>query len=162
MSGTVREVALRTPMTTLPETSICDAEQRLIAGNAREIHVIDHEERLLGVVLDVDFLNYRLLGGDGRAGIGTLMVSPDLTLSPQSTLAEAAVAFQHPSRNTIAILQGGRLIGGLWRTDLMRILIDQDIRLPVPAVLAEEPARIPPPKSSYFTQTGGLGRLFAR
>lgn len=160
MSGMVRELALRTPVTALPEIPICQAEQQVISGNVREIYIVDEQDRLLGQVPEVEFLNYRLLGGDGMGRIASLMGTVDLTLSAQATLEEAVIAFKDPRYSSLAVLQGERLIGILFRADLLRLLIEQGTvreTSPLPATFP-----VPAPKFSQFTQAGEFGRLFDR
>jgi len=159
MSGTVREVALRAAVTALPETPICEGEQRLISGDVQEIHIVDEQERLLGRVPDVEFLNYRLLGGDGLGRIASLLVPVEMIFTLETTLQQAALVFKDSRHSAIPVLQGGRLLGVLSRRSLLRLLTDEGIPQSATNPLTGSPA-IPPPKFSYLTQPAATIRMF--
>ncbi|SFH69414.1 CBS domain-containing protein [Planctomicrobium piriforme] len=121
---TVREVALRAPVTVLPDLAISEAEQLLISQNASEIYVTDATERLLGVVPDYEILKYRLIGGDGKARISALMSAITVTLEPSASIEAGARLLREHVHASIPVVEQGRLIGQLCRINLLRILAE--------------------------------------
>lgn len=161
MTRTVRDVALRTPLTVLPDVSICEAEQKLIAGGASEIYVIDADDMLCGVVPDYDLLNYRLLGGDGQGRIAALMSRVDFQLAPSASLESGARLLNQQQHSSIPVVEGGRLIGKLCRSSLLRILAAEGYE--AADDLVSFPTPFPPaPKFALFSQSPQAIRLLAR
>jgi len=162
MTGTVRDLVLRTPIALLPDTPICEAEQHLISSQVQEIYVVNAEDHLLGMIPEVEFLNYRLLGGDGQGRIAALMGPVEFWLTSQASLQEAARYFQQPGRSSLAILEGERFIGQLYRMDLLRLLANGQSDFAMEEIPPTDSCPIPPPKFSYFKQTGELKHLRTR
>jgi len=158
---TVQEVALRASTTVFPESSICDAEQRMVSCAASELYVIDEREHLLGIVPDYEFLNYRLLGGDGQGRITTLMVPVTVSITSQTRLEDAARILTEHRHGSLPVLEEQRLIGELCRKHLLRIFLEQgNVVASTPLGPASPP--VPPPKFSYLVQALGNTRIFSR
>ncbi|WP_437226721.1 CBS domain-containing protein [Planctomicrobium sp. SH661] len=161
MALTVREVALRTPVAVLPETPIADAEQMLISCTASEIYVTDHDDRILGMIPDQEILKYRLLGGDGQGRVAALMTPVTRYLTPAASLIEGARLLSEIPHSSVPVLDGERLIGQLCRSNLLRILSEQQIEPsmdahPVPG------AYLPTPKFLQIRMGVGTSGKFTR
>lgn len=161
MSLTVREVALRAPVTVSPETLICTAEQQLIAREASELYVIDQTEQLLGMVTDQEILNYRLMNGNGQERIATLMIPVAVSLSPLSGLQEGAQLLREYPYASLPILDETRLIGQLCRSDLLRLLAGQNPESPVD-LLEEQVSCLPAPKFAQLQHDVGNSQALFR
>jgi CBS domain-containing protein len=123
MTGlTVRDVALAAPITVGPQSSIGQAEHLLIVNRGTDVYVVDSQERLLGVVPDYEILKHRLLDGNPEAAISTMMTPVTVWLLPNAGLEAAARLLRQHIHASLPILEDGRLIGLLSRTNLMRIL----------------------------------------
>jgi acetoin utilization protein AcuB len=126
----VSDVALQTAITVQSTAPISEVENRLIQNPVSRIYVTDEEERLLGVVPDHDILSYRLLGGDGQGRIGTLMIPPSVTITPSTRLSDAIRLLCQKEIDCLPVVTGERLIGQLCRSQLFRLLHEQNWQLP--------------------------------
>lgn len=151
MATTVRDIALRTPLSLPPDTTIALAEDHLIQAGAAEIFLTDPEERLLGIVPDYELLKYRLLAGDPAAPISRLMSPVQVALPPDAPLEAAARLLREHVHPSVPIVQHGRLIGQLSRNSLLRILAGET---DAPMTLEPEENRpaVPAPKFSKVLQ----------
>lgn len=153
MTFQIRDVVLRSPVTSAPDDSVAVAELRLIASNATDVYLIDDHERLLGVVPDYEFLKHRLRGGSPDEPVRNLMSPVGIWLQPACSLDSAALLLRENIRASIPIVEGGRLIGQLCRGNLLRILAESSTAGPV---LQDEAVRgaAPPPHFVKFAQAG--------
>jgi len=158
---TVQGVALQASVTASPESSVYEAEQRMVSCAASELYVIDDGGRLLGIVPDYEFLNDRLLGGDGQRQVTALMVPVTASITLQTQLEDAARILTSHRHGSLPVLEGQRLIGELCRTHLLRILLERGDDFASPP-LNQTSAPVPPPKFSHLLQALGNTRLFSR
>lgn len=127
---TVSDVVLQTANTVQSTTPISEVEKRLVSNPVGRIYITDEEERLLGIVSDHDLLSYRLLGGDGQGRIGTLMAPPPVTVTSSTRLTDAIRLLCQKDCNELPVVAGDRLIGQLCRSQVFRLLHEQNWELP--------------------------------
>ncbi|HZO97943.1 MAG TPA: CBS domain-containing protein [Gaiellaceae bacterium] len=130
-----RDVVTVTPETTLKEVAALLAKHR-ISG----MPVCDAEGRVVGVVSEADILWKELGGSPGGGGLlarvldraygvtervaavtaGDAMTSPPVTVAPGATVATAARLMIDHAVNRLPVLEDGRLVGIVARSDLVR------------------------------------------
>jgi|GEM_PF-6022584 len=120
----VRDVALRAPVMVQPEVTVLVAEQLLIAGHASVLYIVDANETLLGSVADQEILNYRLMGGDGRALIASLMTPVTTVLESTDPVERGFELLKQQMEQSLPVVQQGRMIGQLCRWDLLKLLTE--------------------------------------
>ena len=85
--------------------------------------------RLPGIVTDTDLRNAMLPGGPGEEGgasrtVGEVMTRKVVTLSPEDTIDDAMLILSRQRFGALPVVDGGRLVGIVAKTDVLSALID--------------------------------------
>ena len=151
--STVRDVMTTSVLSVPIEAPFTEVARVLFAGGVRAVPVLDRDGRLLGVVSEGDLLataergdplpgqsgpwqrilRRRHTGDPGRAGAttaGELMTTPVTTIGPGATVAHAARCMREHRLGWLPVVDDGRVVGVLGRSDLLRLFSrpDADIR----------------------------------
>jgi CBS domain-containing protein len=149
---TVRDVMKPHVMHVAPETPLKDVAQVLIDRRISGVPVVDAQGAVVGVVSEADFLikeqgvdavSHRPLSrwfGDSVATKTTLsklaavtageaMTTPAITIEPTAAISLAAQTMTKRRVNRLPVVDGGKLVGIVTRSDLLRayVLPDGDI-----------------------------------
>jgi CBS domain-containing protein len=149
---TVNDVMTRTVVSVHPETPLKEVARLLVARRISGLPVVDHENNVVGVVSEADFLAKeqgptaiphrrlaRVLGesGETRAQLakqgaitaGQAMTSPALTIESTRSMREAAQTMVSHAVNRLPVVDRGALVGIVTRADLMRAFVLTDDHL---------------------------------
>jgi len=142
----VRDVMTHDVVTVRPEATLRDAAKLLVEHHVTGLVVTDGDGEVLGVLSQADVLA-RERGRDEQRGrgliarifeVGTLdprqdarfvheaMSAPVITISPRAALAEAAGLMLDAAVNRLPVLEDGRLVGIVSRSDLVRAFVRDD------------------------------------
>ena len=121
-------------VTAPPETPILDARQRMLERRIRHLLVTDPDGMLVGIVTDRDIrlnlpsqatslsiweINHLLT----KLTVGEVMTRSLITVGPERAAHEAAQLMLDHSIGALPVTQGGRLVGILTETDVMRAFV---------------------------------------
>ncbi|HWL07363.1 MAG TPA: CBS domain-containing protein [Planctomicrobium sp.] len=120
----VRDIALQSPVMVSAQVEIGTAEELLISRNASAVYVVDDSEQLLGMVPDQEFLNYRLMGGDGQARIAALMSPVALALECTASIDQVCRLFKEENVGSLPVVRQGQLVGQFSRCNLLKIIVE--------------------------------------
>jgi CBS domain-containing protein len=146
---TVRDVMTKSVLTVRPDTPLKDVARLLIDAGITGAPVVDAEGVVRGVVSEGDFLakeqgaeglRHRrlvaLLGesSETRAQLrklaartaGEAMTQPPITIRPRQSIQEAAALMTERRVNRLPVLDEGRLVGIVTRSDLVRAYLRSD------------------------------------
>ena len=115
-------------MTVTPGHSLRDAEQHLLDQNVSELFVVTESGHLVGVLTDYDLLKARLLGDVDEAHVARWMCGCPASVAAQSTLADCVKLFREAHYRRLAVLENGRFVGVLTRSDALRALSQRPAR----------------------------------
>ncbi len=140
----VRDVMTREVVTVGPDTSAKDVAAVMAERGFAAVPVVDTDDRLVGIVAEVDVLRDRLpqdprlhlRRAEGTGGppppvsVGEVMTEAVRTVEPGSDLADVARLFVDHRLRSAPVLDGDRLVGIVSRRDLLRALVrpDEEIR----------------------------------
>jgi CBS domain-containing protein len=150
----VRDVMTTSVLSVPVDAPFAEVARVLFTGGVRAVPVLDDQGRLLGVVSEGDLLAtaergdpvpghsgpwQRLLrrrhaADSRRAGAttaGALMTSPVTTIDPDASVAHAARCMRDHRLGWLPVVEeGGRVVGVLGRSDLLRVFCrpDDEIR----------------------------------
>ena len=115
-------------VTVSPGASLSEAARLLKAHRIHHLPVVEGE-RLLGIVTDTDLRNATLRGGPGEEGgasrtVGEVMTRNVVTLSPEDTIDDAMLILSRQRFGALPVVDGGRLVGIVAKTDVLSALID--------------------------------------
>ncbi len=113
--------AMTTDVVTARATEEIDAVgARLVEGRHRSLPVVDEQRRLVGLVSEADILGKE--PRSGRAGgrtVGSVMTKDVVTLSPDDSIASARLLIAEHGLRMVPVVEGGRVVGVLSRSDLV-------------------------------------------
>lgn len=139
------DIMQRELITATVETAIDDAVRLMVRHRISGLPVVDGTGAVVGILSEGDLLRRTELGteasvpawigwlaGQGRAAreyvrgharkVGEVMTAPAITVAPQTEVAEVVALMESRRIKRVAVVQGGRLVGILTRSDLMRAL----------------------------------------
>jgi len=130
---TVKELMTPNPITTGPDTPVLEARQLMIQKRIRHLLVADGG-KLLGIVTDRDIrlnlpspatslsvweVNYLL----ARMTVESAMTTSVVVVSPRHDAKEAASLMLDHKIGALPVVDGGRLVGIITETDLLRAFV---------------------------------------
>ena len=148
----VRELMTEQVLTVGPEAPIKDVARILVENRISGVPVCDIEGKVLGVVSEGDILYKEHDPRDARSGgpLGWIvdgtpsfrgwlkssaltarkaMTAPALTIAPWDTVAEAARIMCERGVNRLPVVEEGRLVGIVTRSDLVRAFVRSDAEI---------------------------------
>lgn len=135
----VRELMNRNLVTIGASSSCREALARMHRARVRHLPVLRDERTLVGVVTDRD-LRHLLFTTPAEAGpranhvetvlqrasVGDVMSSPAITIESSADVSEAARVMRRGRIGALPVVDGGRLVGILTETDLLREICRAD------------------------------------
>jgi CBS domain-containing protein len=148
----VRDLMTTNVLTIGPEAPIRDVAAMLVEHRISGLPVCDIEGHVVGIVSEGDILykehdpreartggplGWIVDGSPNFAGYrkaaaltsGKAMTSPAITITPGATVAEAARVMSERGVNRLPVVDEGRLVGIVTRTDLVRAFVRSDHEL---------------------------------
>lgn len=133
-AGTVRDWMTREPTAVAPDVTVREVAGLMRSRRIRHVLVVDGD-RLVGIVSDRDVR--------ARVEEGAPVLSPDspvsramsespVTVAPEATLVEAARAMLEGKIGALPVVEAGRPIGILTRSDALEALLAWAERAPAP------------------------------
>ncbi len=130
----VAHIMTPNPVTVTPSNAISTAIALMRAGGFRRLPVVENG-RLVGIVTARDlrlasnaptvvreqwYDNYMLQ----HIAVGTCMTPDPITVTPDSSIAEAARLMRDHKISGLPVMEGGRLVGIVTETDLLNYLLE--------------------------------------
>lgn len=131
----VRDLMRTDLITTGPETSMLEARRLMNDKRIRHLLVTDGP-KLLGIVTDRDIrlnlpspatslsvweINYQI----ARMSVASVMTNGPIIVSPRQDAKEAAVLMLDHKIGALPVVDGGKLIGIITETDLLRAFVEK-------------------------------------
>jgi acetoin utilization protein AcuB len=127
-------------LVTIAESSSCrDAVARMHRAQVRHLPVLNGDGTLAGVITDRDLRHhlfsppvYRAIGTSPidtllqAARVGDIMSAPAVTVESSQDVAEAAGVMLRDKIGSLPVVEGGRLVGIITETDLLREICRAD------------------------------------
>jgi acetoin utilization protein AcuB len=115
-------------VTVRPDDPLPEAARLLKANRIHHLPVVEGE-RLLGIVTDTDLRNAMLReaagGGEGSPrAVAEVMTRNVVTLSPEDTIDDAMLILSRQRFGALPVVDGGRLVGIVAKTDVLSAMID--------------------------------------
>lgn len=145
----VVEIMRTHPVTVRPGASLKEAAALLVEHGISGLPVVDSEGRALGVVSETDLL-FKETGEPDPPGyltrlldpfllrerekfaartVGEAMTAPAVTIAPRSSVATAAKTMLAGGVTRLPIVEDGKLVGIVTRTDLVRAFVRPDAEI---------------------------------
>lgn len=111
----------RNPVTTTPMETLAAAQAVMEREGFRQLPVVD-KGTLVGMLSDRDLHAHS--GYLERTKVDAAMTERLIMVAPSDTAAHAARVLLDHRINAVPVVEGGRLLGIVSRSDLLRLLID--------------------------------------
>jgi CBS-domain-containing membrane protein len=93
---------------------------RLVDRRHRSLPVVDEQGRLTGIISEADILGREPLSGrSGGRTVGSIMTKDVVTLHPDDSIASARLLVAEHGLRTVPVVEDGRLVGVVSRSDLV-------------------------------------------
>lgn len=136
------EVQLEPVVAVSPHDTAADALERLVSSRATELYVVDSDQSLLGIVPDYELLKARLHGGVMETTVERIMSHHVVCFEIDARVGDVLKLFREGQHSRAAVVQGGKLVGQITRTTLLRNLVSgKPSATPRPKFLGSELAR---------------------
>lgn len=109
------------PVTTTPDELLSQARHKMEAGRFRRLPVMT-DERLVGIITDRDLRAH--LGYLEQTKINGVMSEKVITVSPSTTVEEAAQILLKHQIDGLPVMDEGRLVGIITTSDVMKAFLD--------------------------------------
>ncbi len=124
---TARELMSSPVRTVLPETTIEEAQRILLRYGHSGLSVVDAESRLVGIVSRRD-IDIALHHGFSHAPVKGYMTTNVKIIAPETTLPEIQALMVTYDIGRLPVLENGKLVGIVTRTDVLRELHQEGAR----------------------------------
>jgi CBS-domain-containing membrane protein len=144
----VADAMSRGVISVLPQTTIDKAARLMLLADIGGLPVVNNEGELVGIVTETDFLRRAELGtarekprwidvlfAPGKAAdqfvrahgrkVADIMSSPVHSVTEETDLADAVDLMERHKINRLPVIQEGRIVGMVARSDLMQAIVDQ-------------------------------------
>jgi CBS domain-containing protein len=149
----VAELMNRNAISVLPATLVSDAARIMLVHRVSGLPVLDEKGSLVGIITEGDLIRRAEIGTDGaQAGwlksllmpsavaadyvhtharhVSGVMTHNPVFVTPESGLDEAAQLMQRKHIKRLPVLEHGKLVGVISRSDLLRVLARKLINTP--------------------------------
>jgi len=122
---TVRETMKTNLVVVRADTPLVEAAELLIEHRITGLPVVDVDHRLVGVITEMDLI--RMVGEPHRnwTTVGELMTPNPVTLDAGDPLHEAFDCLMTHSFRRVLVVENGKLVGLVSRTDLLPEILEQ-------------------------------------
>lgn len=109
------------PVTVTPGEFLSQAREKMLQGAFRRVPVVS-EGRLVGIVTDRDLRQH--VGYLERTKINAVMTEQPRTVTPTTTLEEAASLLLKHKIGALPVIQEGQLVGIITTSDILQAFLD--------------------------------------
>ena len=109
------------PVTVTSEDYLATAQEKMRAGSFRHLPVVD-DGKLIGIITDRDLRQH--MGHLERTKVNAATTENAVTVGPRTTLEEAAKLLLKHKINGLPVMDGGRLIGMITTSDILKAFLD--------------------------------------
>jgi acetoin utilization protein AcuB len=117
----VRDRMTKHPVTVTRQDTLAVAHEKMLTGHFRHLPVV-YEGRVIGMLSDRDLRQY--VGAEGQTRVGVAMTENPLTVSPLSTVEEAARLLLQHQISGLPVVEGGTLAGIMTTSDVLQAFLE--------------------------------------
>jgi acetoin utilization protein AcuB len=120
----IRDLMIADPIAITANASISDAIELMKANHIRHLPVVAKGRKLEGLVTLADLKQGLIPSMLGDVNLKDLMITDPITVSPEDDLETAAQIIYKHKIGGLPVTKGGRLVGIITETDMLRAFID--------------------------------------
>jgi predicted transcriptional regulator len=102
---------------------LTDAIGLLLRWHISAMPVVDEDNRMVGIVSEIDLVNLTFDGNARDTKVEEVMVTDIVSFSPDTKLADLVQTFSKRHLRRVPILDKGKIVGIVSRRDILRELL---------------------------------------
>jgi CBS-domain-containing membrane protein len=102
---------------------LTDVIALLLRWHISALPVVDDDNKLIGIVSEIDLVNMTLDGNAQDTRVEDVMVTEIVSFGPDAQLAELVQSFSKNRLRRVPILDNGKVIGIVSRRDILREML---------------------------------------
>ncbi len=102
---------------------LTDVIALLLRWHISAMPVVDDEDRMVGIVSEIDLVNLTFDGNAGDTIVEEVMVTDIVSFSPDTELADLVQSFSKRHLRRVPIIDKGKVVGIVSRRDILREML---------------------------------------
>lgn len=102
---------------------LTDVIALLLRWHISAMPVVDDEDRMVGIVSEIDLVNLTFDGNAGDTIVEEVMVTDIVSFSPDTSLADLVQSFSKRHLRRVPIIDKGKVVGIVSRRDILREML---------------------------------------
>ncbi len=102
---------------------LTDVIALLLRWHISAMPVVDDEDRMVGIVSEIDLVNLTFDGNAGDTIVEEVMVTDIVSFSPDTQLADLVQSFSKKHLRRVPIIDKGKVVGIVSRRDILREML---------------------------------------
>jgi CBS-domain-containing membrane protein len=102
---------------------LTDVIALLLRWHISAMPVVDNEDKMVGIVSEIDLVNLTFDGNAGDTTVEEVMVTDIVSFSPDTQLADLVQSFSKKHLRRVPIIDKGKVVGIVSRRDILREML---------------------------------------
>ena len=102
---------------------LTDVIALLLRWHISALPVVDYEDKIVGIVSEIDLVNLTFDGNAADTTVEEVMVTDIVSFSPSTQLADLVQTFSKRHLRRVPIIENGKVVGIISRRDILREML---------------------------------------
>ena len=102
---------------------LTDVIALLLRWHISAMPVVDNDDKMVGIVSEIDLVNLTFDGNAGDTTVEEVMVTDIVSFSPDTQLADLVQSFSKRHLRRVPIIDKGKVVGIVSRRDILREML---------------------------------------
>ena len=102
---------------------LTDVIALLLRWHISALPVVDYEDKIVGIVSEIDLVNLTFDGNAADTTVEEVMVTDIVSFSPSTQLADLVQTFSKRHLRRVPIIENGKVVGIVSRRDILREML---------------------------------------
>jgi CBS-domain-containing membrane protein len=102
---------------------LTDVIALLLRWHVSALPVVDNENKMIGILSEIDLVNLTFDGNAGDTTVEEVMVTDIVSFSPNTELADLVQTFSKRHLRRVPIIDKGKVVGIVSRRDILREML---------------------------------------
>ncbi len=110
-------------ITVKKDVILTEAIALLLRWHISAMPVVDDEDKMIGIISEIDLVNLTFDGNAADTTVGEVMVTDIISFSPDTELADLVKTFSQKHLRRVPIIDKGKVVGIVSRRDILREML---------------------------------------
>jgi len=117
------DIMTKNVITAKKDMLLTDVIALLLRWHISAMPVVDHEDKMVGIVSEIDLVNLAFDGNAADTTVEEVMVTDIVSFSPNTELADFVQTFSKRHLRRVPIIDEGKVVGIVSRRDILREIL---------------------------------------